>query len=75
MTRCQAGIAWNGVTCDCKPGWIKYGNKCYLKVDTAESFDNAQLDCVSKNGRLTSVTTEGEYNFLLNLTSGQLYYV
>lgn len=72
---CQAGITWNGTTCDCQSGWIKFDNSCYLKVDTALTFDSAQIDCVNKNARLTSVTSEGEYNFIMNLISGQFYYV
>ena len=64
---CQAGITWSGSTCDCPSGWSKYESGCYQKSDTLRTFDNAQLDCISKNGRLASVATEEEYSFVKNL--------
>lgn len=73
---CQAGLVWSGSACSCPSGWNKNGNSCYLRVDTARTFNDAQLDCISKNGLLANIDTEDKYSYVMNYrTPGQNIFV
>jgi hypothetical protein len=73
---CQPGATWSGTTCTCPSDWQKNGNSCYLRVDTAKSFADAQADCVSRSAILANLDTQDKYSFVKNYrNSGQRIWV
>ncbi|XP_043938400.1 lectin-like [Protopterus annectens] len=53
----------------CIDGWTRYGNRCYKFFNTKMTWDNAEIACsnATKDGHLTSITTEAENNFMVEL--------
>ena len=48
----------------CPNGWLTSPtNQCYLKSTTALAWDDAELDCISKNAHLISINTQAEFDY------------
>ena len=49
----------------CPNGWLTNptNNQCYFKSTTALAWDDAELDCISKNAHLISINTQDEFDY------------
>ncbi|XP_059165952.1 secretory phospholipase A2 receptor-like [Physella acuta] len=58
---------------DCGAGWVKRPNTnfCYYLEQTAQTYNDAMYDCVSKNGILSHVLDQAEQDFTYGLIKTQ----
>ena len=55
----------------CEAGWTLNRDHCYYLVNSAAFFDEAEADCVSKGGHVTSVNDQEEQSFLSSESKSQ----
>nr|AIT83005.1 CD209 antigen [Sparus aurata] len=50
----------------CKPGWLKFNNKCYFvsPCGTSKTWEGARKDCQQKGADLVIITTRDEMDFV-----------
>uniref|UniRef100_A0A8C6LJM4 C-type lectin domain-containing protein n=1 Tax=Nothobranchius furzeri TaxID=105023 RepID=A0A8C6LJM4_NOTFU len=51
----------------CPPGWTWYEGRCYLFVDSAKDWADAEKYCNLFGGNLASYHSEDDYNFIRHL--------
>ncbi|XP_067086274.1 galactose-specific lectin nattectin-like [Osmerus mordax] len=51
----------------CPPGWRRYGDRCYLFVQIASPWAEAERHCVTLGGNMASVHSLAQYHFLQQL--------
>uniref|UniRef100_A0A8B9GUM5 Mannose receptor, C type 1b n=1 Tax=Astyanax mexicanus TaxID=7994 RepID=A0A8B9GUM5_ASTMX len=55
----------------CKPGWVRYGNYCYLTGSGRQTFEEAKQMCENAGSYLADVTNSVENAFLVSLIGAQ----
>uniref|UniRef100_A0A673BEK7 C-type lectin domain-containing protein n=1 Tax=Sphaeramia orbicularis TaxID=375764 RepID=A0A673BEK7_9TELE len=55
----------------CPRGWHSLDSRCFLFVSRPSSWYNAEEHCIILGGRLASVSSTREYNFLQLITGSQ----
>ena len=64
---CTKNLVWNPSMnkCTCPSGWLTGpSNQCYYSSIYPAAWDNAKLDCISRNGRLLSINSQDELDFI-----------
>jgi len=61
---------------ECPEYWSRYEDRCYLVQEKRQTRDKAWHDCIVNHSRLTSVHSDGEYEFLQRLvgTTGEPFW-
>ncbi|XP_054462558.1 type-2 ice-structuring protein-like [Anoplopoma fimbria] len=54
----------------CPPGWSKYGSRCFIFINRAMPWVNAEKYCTGNGGNLASVHNRGEYQFIQEVVRG-----
>jgi len=70
--RCSMNLVWSSTInkCSCPPEWlVGPNNQCYFKSNAAKSWDDAELDCMSKNSHLISINSQEEFDYLASIIS------
>jgi len=52
----------------CLDGWQKFGLKCYQKFDKTLRWNEAESFCQTEGGHLASVHSDGENDFIFNIS-------
>ena len=76
----EARMQYRAPVCEptCPDGWMEYGQYCYLFVDQAKTYTDAEVYCSTlssvRRSHLTSVANLAENTFLVNLAISSLGY-
>ncbi|XP_013397759.1 uncharacterized protein LOC106164412 [Lingula anatina] len=58
----------------CADGWYPYGQSCYLVVQQAMGWDQANAECKNRQGTLTSITSIFEQGFIYSYKNSIVKY-
>ncbi|XP_062502146.1 low affinity immunoglobulin epsilon Fc receptor-like [Corticium candelabrum] len=50
----------------CQAGWTRSEMSCYLLVSTSKEWNDAEIDCITKGGHLTSIASVSESSVVLS---------
>uniref|UniRef100_A0A3Q1JN50 C-type lectin domain-containing protein n=1 Tax=Anabas testudineus TaxID=64144 RepID=A0A3Q1JN50_ANATE len=58
---------------ECPEDWSKFGNRCFIFIDTPKTWVDAEVYCQYEGANLASVHCEKGNRFIMSLTRGDTH--